>query len=171
MSLKLICVPVPMPTLLLAGSFYSKEALYHMAYMVSYNPKPKLLLCSKCLKYCEKCSTFHQNVVITWHWRLWQALGFFGCKGGVVKNCTGWGELTVVQSYDHSFSVYSLMWIIPSWSEGTLEKTGMNHPGKAWGRRNNWTLHSARGQALRFDSFHFTTAYILEVSLLSNFSV
>lgn len=26
-------------------------------------------------------------------------------KDGVVKNCTGWGELTVLQSYDHSFSV------------------------------------------------------------------
>lgn len=67
LSLELIFVHVPMPTLLLAGSFYSREAVYHMAYMVSYIAKTQLLLRSKCLKYCEECSTFHQNVFITWH--------------------------------------------------------------------------------------------------------
>lgn len=91
-------------------------------------------------------------------------------EDGVVKNCTKWGEPTLLQSYVQSFSVWSLVWIIPRWIEGALEKTGLNHPEKAWGRRNNWTLYAARGQALRFDSFHFTIAHILELSLLRNFA-
>lgn len=96
--------------------------------------------------------------------------GYLVIEGGLVKNCTGWKEPTLLQFYAHSFSVWSLMWIMPRWSEGALETAVLNHPGKAWRRRNNWTLHTARGQALKFDSFHFTIACILEVSLINNFA-
>lgn len=72
-----------------------------------------------CLKYCEECSTFHQNVFITWHWGcLWQAQGFFGCKG--------WGseELYRVGRADSVAVLWSLFFsVIPD----------VNHPQMKWG--------------------------------------
>lgn len=126
LSLKQIFVHAPMPTLLLAGSFYSRQLFITWLTWYSCSPKTQLLLCSKCLKQCEECSTFHQNVFFTWHWHcLWQALRFSGSWG--------WGgeELYKVGRANTVAVLCSVFFsVIP----------GVNHPQMNWGCfGENWS--------------------------------
>ena len=66
--------------------------------------------------------------------RSWGALV---AEDGVVKICIGWREPKRMQSYAHSFSVWSLIWMIPKSSGDALEKTSLKSPGKTWGRKNS----------------------------------
>lgn len=54
LSPKQIFVHAPMPTLLLAGSFHSRQLFITWLTWYSCSPKTRLLRCSKCLKQCEE---------------------------------------------------------------------------------------------------------------------